>query len=347
MPYPTIRVALREGCGGISRHFVDAGEISKRLSATSPSPGGAHDSEFTRIVRILCLSISELDIQQQSNSGKNRFLEHPALDSSAEFVDLRVDLTKVGIILHDRDHRGPSLICRSRTSPMDWCSRYIATFTGMPQQTRARLSAAKVTPGPRNRIGMPGHSGGDITSRRQVGTSSRDIGSIRPPNGPPGDRIAVLSPSFAAAGAFPRFIRDAAAPAASTPRKRAQRAHTTVMTLPAHRLRSLTRDQGKEMSQHPQFTITTLRPCVYFCDPHSPWQGGSNKNTNGSLRQYFPKSSDMTACSQRPHRGGHRARRTAIENPELGPPAQRLNMLLEFLNQPIDPVLRRSLESAT
>ena len=141
-----------------------------RLSATSPSPCGAHDSEFTRIVRILCLSISELDIQQQSNSGKNRFLEHPALDSSAEFVDLRVDLTKVGIILHDRDHRGPSLICRSRTSPMDWCSRYIATFTGMPQQTRARLSAAKITPGPRNRIGMPGHSGGDITSRRQVGT---------------------------------------------------------------------------------------------------------------------------------------------------------------------------------
>jgi len=318
-----------------------------RLSATSPSPCGAHDSEFTRIVRILCLSISELDIQQQSNSGRNRFLEHPALDSSAEFVDLRVDLTKVGIILHDRDHRGPSLICRSRTSPMDWCSRYIATFTGMPQQTRARLSAAKITPGPRNRIGMPGHSGGDITRRREVGTSSRDIGSIRPPNGPPGDRIAFLSTSFAAAGAFPRFIRDAAAPAESTPRKRAQRAHTTVMTLPAHRLRSLTWDQGKEMSQHPQFTITTGRPCVYFCDPHGPWQRGSNKNTNGSLRQYFPKSSDMTASSQRPHRGGHRARRTAIENPELGPPAQRLNMLLEFLNQPIDPVLRRSLESAT
>jgi IS30 family transposase len=83
----------------------------------------------------------------------------------------------------------------------------------------------------------------------------------------------------------------------------------------------LTWDQGKEMSQHPQFTITTLRPCVYFCDPHSPWQRGSNKNTNGSLRQYFPKGSDMTASSQRPHRGGHRARRTAIENPELGPPS--------------------------
>jgi hypothetical protein len=91
-----IRVVLREGCGGISRHFVDAGEISNRLSATSPSPCGAHDSEFTRIVRILSLNISELDIQQQSNSGKNRFLEHPAFDSSAEFVDLGVDLTKSG-----------------------------------------------------------------------------------------------------------------------------------------------------------------------------------------------------------------------------------------------------------
>jgi IS30 family transposase len=61
-----------------------------------------------------------------------------------------------------------------------------------------------------------------------------------------------------------------------------------ILTLPAALRRSITWDQGKEMTQHAQFSIDTGVP-VYFCDPHSPWQRGSNENTNGLLRQYFPK----------------------------------------------------------
>jgi IS30 family transposase len=135
---------------------------------------------------------------------------------------------------------------------------------------------------------VPGHWEGDLI----VGLDSSAIGTLverttrftmllhLPRMDGHGGPRANNGPALAGHGA--QAVRDAIA--------------TSITTLPEQLRKSLTWDQGAEMAQHPRLRIDTGIE-VYFCDPHSPWQRGTNENTNGLLRQYFPKGTDLSRHS--------------------------------------------------
>jgi IS30 family transposase len=94
-----------------------------------------------------------------------------------------------------------------------------------------------------------------------------------------------------------RYVMLLRLPAGSTAESVRTAIAKRIVTLPTQLRRSLTWDQGKEMAEHARFTVDT-GVHVYFCEPKSPWQRGSNENTNGLLRQYLPRTTDMSTLAQ-------------------------------------------------
>jgi len=109
----------------------------------------------------------------------------------------------------------------------------------------------------------------------------------------------------------------------------------SIGTLGQHLRRSLTWDQGTELTQHQAITMATDM-AIYFCDPHSPWQRGSNENTNGLLRQYFPKGTDLSVHSAE-HLAAVAAELNGRPRKTLGniTPAQAMERLLSNPDGPV------------
>jgi IS30 family transposase len=136
---------------------------------------------------------------------------------------------------------------------------------------------------------VPGHWEGDLIlglGSSAIGTlverTTRYVMLLHLPRRSGHDNEARVKNGPALAGHGAEAVRDAIA--------------TSILTLPEQLRRSLTWDQGAEMAEHAQLRIDTDIE-IYFCDPHSPWQRGSNENTNGLLRQYFPRGTDLSRHS--------------------------------------------------
>jgi IS30 family transposase len=132
---------------------------------------------------------------------------------------------------------------------------------------------------------VPGHWEGDLI----IGTDRSAIGTLVERT----TRFTMLLhlPRMAGYGVEPR-VKNGPALAGYGAEAMREAIASKIVTMPEQLRRTLTWDRGKELAQHAQLKIDT-NVAVYFADPHSPWQRGTNENTNGLLRQYFPKGTDL------------------------------------------------------
>jgi IS30 family transposase len=177
-----------------------------------------------------------------------------------------------------------------------------------------------------------GERRGRIPGQVNISERPAEVGDRAVPGHWEGDLIVGM-PTSSAIGTLverrTRFVMLLHLPAGHGADAVAEQMTEAMAGLPAALRRSLTWDQGSEMAAHKKITVATDLD-VYFCDPHSPWQRGSNENTNGLLRQYFPKGTNL-AVHSREHLDAVAAQLNARPRKTLGwrTPAQALQEELD------------------
>jgi IS30 family transposase len=207
-----------------------------------------------------------------------------------------------------RKHRSPEQICRRlvKEFPDDpemrvshetiYQALYVQGRGGLRRELAACLRTGRAVRRPRRQVGQ---RRGAIVDKVMISDRPPEVDDRRIPGHWEGDLITGATNRSAIGTLVERTTRftmllhlpvDHGAVAVR------EAIATAIMTLPTQLRRSLTWDQGSELAAHAQLHIDTDLD-IYFCDPHSPWQRGMNENTNGLLRQYFPKSTNLSVHS--------------------------------------------------
>jgi transposase, IS30 family len=247
---------------GREKYRAASAEQAALARAKRPKPAKLAVSQLLRSVVEAGLQL-DWSPRQISRRLKREYPEHPEMQVSAETIYLSLYIQGRGALRKElTKHLRRGHLVRQAKTRLPSRRGHIKDMVNISQRPAEVDDRA-----------VPGHWEGDLL----LGTPANAVGTL----------VERTS----------RYVMLFQLPAGINAESARQGLTKKIQTLPQSLRRSLTWDQGREMKQHLQFTVDTSVQ-IYFCDPHSPWQRGTNENTNGLLRQYFPRNKSVAGYSQ-------------------------------------------------